>query len=380
VSKGSVEVFYREEMPELDEGPFLKEERSLINSIAGILSNAAEKKESERELRYSEEKFRGLVEQNMIGFFILQGNYFRYVNPGLEQISGYSKPELEDQLPFDQLVYAQDLQKVNTNYIRRLRGENVESNYVFRIYNKAGEIRHLEAFLSRISFEGKPAVLGSLVDITDRTEEEKRINGAVTDAQERERMQIGMELHDNVQQIMVGTLISVDFAKKKQDDKAIIESTLSNISIYIQEGLEELRRLSHQLAPSVQGAGSMRDKLQKLVNTMRKMDGVQFVINVDDNSLDLEEETQIALYRIVQEQLSNIFKYAKAKTVEIDLRRDMDALRLSVTDNGRGFDMSKARRGIGLENIGRRAKLLDGTTEIWSEPGKGCRLVVEIPM
>jgi PAS domain S-box-containing protein len=380
VLKGSVEVFYLEEMPASDEGPFLKEERSLINSIAGILSNAAEKRASERELRYSEEKFRGLVEQNLIGFFILQENYFRYVNPGFEQLSGYSKAEVENEMSFAKFVHEHDLQKVNTNYIHRLRGENVESNYVFRIYNKAGEIRHMEAFLSRISFEGKPAILGSLVDITDRIEEEKRINGAVTDAQEKERMQIGMELHDNVQQIMVGTLISVDFAKRKQDDKAIIESTLSNISVYIKEALEELRRLSHQLAPSVGGAGSFRDKLQQLVNTMKKMDSVRFDIQVDDNCLGLAEDIQVALYRIVQEQLSNIFKYAKATIVEIDLRKEAKVLRLSVTDNGKGFDMNKLRRGIGLENISRRVKLLDGTTHIWSEPGKGCKLMAEIPL
>lgn len=380
VSKGMVEVFYTKEMPEYDEGPFLKEERFMIDSIADILGNTAEKKERETELRVSEEKFRGLVEQNLVGFFILQENYFRYINPGFEQLSGYSKTEIENRIPFEELVFEYDREKVKENYLNRLNDETVETNYSFRIYHKHGSVRTVEAFLSRIIFEDKPAVLGSLVDITERIEDEKRISRAVTDAQEKERTQIGMELHDNVQQILVGALISIDFTKRKQDNKALVESTLTNIGTYIHEALQELRRLSHQLTPSAQGAGSFRDKLLRMISTMKKMENVKFIVEVDDNGLQLGEDVQVSLYRIVQEQLSNIYKYAKAGIVEIDLKQEGHFLCLSVVDNGKGFDMLKAKTGIGFGNIQRRTKLLGGVMKIWSEPGKGCRLVVGIPI
>lgn len=379
VLTGSVEVFYLEQMPDLDEGPFLKEERFLINSIADILGNAAEKKKQEMELRYSEEKFRGLVEQSLVGVFIVQGKYFRYVNPGLAAMSGYSKFELENNISFDQLVHEQDIPKVRSNYQRRLRGELTDQQYTFRIFNRNGDMRYVEAFVSRIVFNGEPAVLGTLVDITDRVEEEKRIGKAVTDAQERERMQIGMELHDNVQQIMVGILINVDFAKRKFDDKTIVESTLSNVSLYTNNALKELRRLSHQLAPSLSGSDSFGEKLTQLIHTMSKTDTVRFELDIDE-ALDIPEDIQVAFYRMIQEQLSNVFKYASASLVRIALWKHNEILWLQITDNGVGFIVSEVKRGIGLDNIARRAHVLGGEIQIISSPGAGCELLVEIPV
>lgn len=377
---GQIEVYYLLQTPLLDEGPFLKEEQFMINSIADILGSAVEKKKRELELRHSEEKFRGLVEQSLVGVFILKGRHFQYVNPGLAEMSGYTKHELENEIPFDKLVHEKDVEKVVNNYKHRLRGDAVDQNYTFRIYNRSGDIRYVEAFVSRIIFNNEAAVLGTLVDITDRVEEEKRMNKAVTDAQERERMEIGMELHDNVQQIMVGILLNVNFAQQKTDDKAAVDSTLSGVSHHINDAIKELRRLSHQLAPSISGEGSFTDKLTQLVNTMNKSGKMHFEIDVKEEGYAMSEEIQVALYRIVQEQLSNVFKYAAADHVRILLYEKEEVLYLSVQDNGKGFDMSKMKPGIGLVNIRRRVQVLGGQMQIFSAPGEGCQMEATIPL
>lgn len=377
---GYVEVFYDNSKKDEPHALFLKEEQLLIDSIADMLSNTAEKKKQETELRHSEEKFRSLVEQSLVGVFILQHDCFLYVNPGLEKISGYKKDELEQGMHFTKLVHPADMGKVTINYQKRMSGQKASDQYSFRALTRSGDTKYVEAIVSQIQFNNYPAIIGTIVDITDRVEEEKRIGKAVTDAQERERTEIGMELHDNVQQIMVGTLINVEFAKGKMDDKTIVEKTFSDVSAYIGNALQELRRLSHQLAPSMSMPGSFTDKINDLVSIMNRANKIQFSVEGAYENDWLGEDLQITLYRIVQEQFSNIFKYAEASHVWITIQQDQDLLRLTIKDDGKGFDPNTAKRGIGLENINRRAYVLGGSLKIIAAHGKGCELQIELPL
>jgi signal transduction histidine kinase len=89
--------------------------------------------------------------------------------------------------------------------------------------------------------------------------------------------------------------------------------------------------------------------------------------------------TQLALYRIVQEQFTNILKYADASVVRIRMIGNDALLTLIIADNGVGFDLKQQTAGIGLENISRRARALNGTMQLVTEPGNGCTLTVTVP-
>ena len=89
---------------------------------------------------------------------------------------------------------------------------------------------------------------------------------------------------------------------------------------------------------------------------------------------------QTNLYRIVQEQLTNILKHAQASKVKILIRLTKKLIKLNISDNGKGFDMLTLKDGIGLENIKRRAEMFSGKCEIKSSPGNGCELMVELPL
>jgi signal transduction histidine kinase len=95
---------------------------------------------------------------------------------------------------------------------------------------------------------------------------------------------------------------------------------------------------------------------------------------------DLSEKLQLNLYRIVQEQLTNILKHAKASQAFIRLSREGDELILLISDNGKGYDTSKIRKGVGIRNIMSRAESFQGRTEIKSNTGKGYELKVGLPM
>jgi PAS domain S-box-containing protein len=502
---GQVQVFYTEQRPEEQEGPFLKEERFLINSIADILSNSAERKKAEVALRdqaetfeaiientsdsvllispefkllrfnktarerivqrrgerifigadfrkflypdaeeifhvmfndslkgkfcdreiqakdtngnsfwiraktspvydrdnqllgvtllsenidsqkkaqialvQSEEKFRGLVEQSLVGVYIMQEEKFVYVNPGFEKIMGYSIDELKE-TSFNQWIYEEDIKKIKENYLSRVSGEKPTDQYTFRAVRRNGALLYIEAIVSKIIYGNRPAVIGTIVDITDHVEEEKRIGKAVNDAQEKERMQIGMELHDNVKQIMAASMINLDFLKNRLDDQRATKEILDKVIGYIREAMDELRKLSHQLAPSIDPTIPLEEKIEILVNTMNAANTLKVYYRLDEFEQPVSNDVQLTLYRILQEQFNNILKYAKASTVFISVKHYRDNIQLSIKDDGEGFNLIAKKNGIGFENIKRRVEALDGQVRIFSAPGDGCEVSVQIP-
>lgn len=366
---------------------FNDEEVKLLQKLTNNIAYAIEKlelkelqKRSEEELKESEEKFRKLVEETMVGVFISQEGRFVYVNPQFEKTSGYNKIELLAEMSFEQLIHNDDLEKVWKKYLSRISGEKPSDHYILKARRKDGKELQVEVIVSTISYMGKPAIIGTIIDITEQAEEEIRIDKAVTDAQERERQQISMELHDNVNQIMAASILNIDFIKMNLKDDKELGAIIDNVKNYIRNGIDELRRISHRLAPSVDQMVSLEEKIKTVIDTMNISKEIAVSYQFDKLKKPLNDDVQLAMYRILQEQFSNIVKYAKASSVEIAVQRQSRHLLMSVKDNGVGFNTSFKKSGIGLENIRRRAKAFNGKVNIQSSPGKGCRLDVEIPV
>ena len=98
------------------------------------------------------------------------------------------------------------------------------------------------------------------------------------------------------------------------------------------------------------------------------------------DELEIIGDIQLNLYRILQEQLNNIMKYAKATVIEVSLRLQSNAIQLRIYDNGIGFDTKHSKNGIGLSNIKKRSQLFSGNFFLNSSPGNGCEIIVEIPL
>jgi PAS domain S-box-containing protein len=343
-----------------------------------VLEKMVDQKTSE--LKLSEEKFRVLVEQNLVAVFIIQDGRFKYSNPGFEDAFGYTKNELLNIVKVEDVMYPDDLEKVQTFYAQRISGKNPPSQYTIRVIRKDGLMLHAEVIASPIMYENKPAVIGTAIDITGRIEEEKRIGKAVTEAQERERMQIGMELHDNVKQIMAATLLNLEYLQQHLDDKQMAAERIGQLMVYMREAIYDLRRLSHQLAPSLDSSASLYDKVDNLVTAMLSSSKMKVAIEVDERSNKLSSEVQLVVFRILQEQIANALKHADATLLNISISRKDKLVEIVVTDNGKGIDPDLKKEGIGLENIRRRAQALDGIVKINSSPGSGFELIVEIPV
>ncbi|HEV3412584.1 MAG TPA: PAS domain S-box protein [Puia sp.] len=328
----------------------------------------------------SNERNLATVLENMpVGAYILQDDRFVFVNPVFAQITGYSRETILGDLRPDLLVHEADLPIARRRYQLRSSGAVRKDHYTLRIIRSDGSVIFVEAIVSRIVYNQRPATIGSVTDITDRLQEENRINKAVIDAQEKERMQIGMELHDHVQQILAGSLLTLDFARTQFDDRALAMDALQDVKGFVNQGIHELRRLSHQLAPAMQTPEGLPEKINELVGSMNATGRLEIAVETDAFLTSEKEELELAIYRIVQEQLNNILKHAGAKRVSIQLKHTDDGLLLSIRDDGKGFDPAERAPGIGLENIRRRAVAMNGELKILSAPGKGCELLLQVP-
>lgn len=208
--------------------------------------------------------------------------------------------------------------------------------------------------------------------------EQIRITETALDAQEKERNFLGQELHDNVNQILVGTKLILNVvAEDPVKYKEVLDNSIENI----QRAIEENRKLSHSLATPDLKLMSLPRQLSSMAHGMFYQQPVKVTFsNRGYTDEQVDDKRKIAIYRIAQEQCTNIIKYARATKVNIRLQIKSAQLRLIIKDNGAGMEPGKNTDGIGIRNMRARVSIYGGSVEIDSAPGKGFNLTVSIPL
>ncbi len=248
-----------------------------------------------------------------------------------------------------------------------------------RHHKKSGEVIEVEIYSTPILINEKNFRSVIAIDVTEKTFAEHNIIKAIIKTQEDERYEIGGELHDNVCQFLAASLINLGTLKQSLASSHVdlFNGCRKNIML----ASDEIRNLSHRLAPVFFDDSTMEEAFKRLVDTFSISEQLEILLNFDDslkkNPISLE--IQLNLYRILQEQLRNILKYANATVIEVDVIIYKKMLRMKISDNGIGFNMKTVKRGIGLANMKRRSELFSGKFEIDSSPGNGCTLLISIP-
>jgi two-component system sensor histidine kinase UhpB len=228
------------------------------------------------------------------------------------------------------------------------------------------------------------ATAGILTDITDMIQKqeaskEKELLKNTLAVQESERMEIGMELHDNITQLLASAKLMLDTAIRQTKSK---DEHLEKARDDVFTAIHEARKLSHSLVVPGLETESLTDAVMRLLETLktdnRLMIQLKLVSRKRLNSL--EPGVRLALYRILQEQVNNIIKHADASYVLVELKHVSDSIQLIVQDDGVGFDPEQYQPGIGLSNISRRVRHLGGDCRVHSMPGEGCQLKILIPL
>ncbi len=344
-----------------------------------------------RQLRESEQRYRELFNNNPMPMWVFDAVTFQFLEANAAAVHHYgytlaeflTKSAADIRLNGDKAALMAEVEAVrgNTDGIRKGIRQHVK---------KSGEVIFADIAWHNINYKNRPAVLALASDVTERIRLEgelneqrlsrqKQITEAVILAQEKERTEIGKELHDNVNQILGASNLYLNSA---MTDEQMRQELLERSTQLVSNAINEIRKISKSLiTPGLREIGlieSIGDIIDDLKLAKDKM-----VIDLDLQNISeeqIEDRRKLTLFRIVQEQLNNIVKHAHATRVLIRLSVERDHLVLTVADNGVGFDVSRHRKGVGITNIISRAELFSGKVEVQSSPGEGCILTVSLPM
>ncbi len=355
-----------------------------------------EKKALEDKIQQSEVLYKTIVENahDAIWTVDTQG-HFTFVNRSGEEISGYKVSELVGK-NFEPLIPQEDLPRAKDLFVNILRGK--ADSFEVGFYSKDGRIRLLSVNAVPIYEGGTVRGMFNIGrDITEQRnaerallESEKQLrylSSQLLMAEETERRRISRELHDELGGALTAIKLRLSFIEKglKRNQIAIKEECES-ISQYIDQVIEEVRRLSRDLTPSILEDAGLLAAIRWLIGNSNKNYHVDMTMDVMDIDDLFSRDAQIIVYRIFQEALTHIGRHAQAKNVCLMIRKHNGGVSFSVEDDGIGFDVLRAakvnpdERGLGLATMEERARMLGGSLEIWSEKGKGTRISFHVPL
>ncbi|MBA4168009.1 MAG: PAS domain-containing protein [Chitinophagaceae bacterium] len=206
---------------------------------------------------------------------------------------------------------------------------------------------------------------------------EKQLAEAIIEAKEMERSELGKELHDNVNQLLGASVLYLDMARS---DPSRADIYLSHSEEYTKNAISEIRQLTKGLLCDLLQDFGLLAAITQLTNDIMETLPVKIHCLFDAAlETDMSEAFKLNIFRIVQEQLNNILKHARANEVHLTLSSTERGLMMSIADDGKGFDTTQRSKGVGMSNITSRARLYKGEGHFLSEPGKGCILVVNFP-
>ena len=353
---------------------------------------------AESALKESEQKYGTLVEDALIGVYIVQDGIIEFANDKLAAIYGYQKDDLIGMQSLD-LVHPEDRPRIKEMRAKRLKGEKVPSEYEIRGLKKNGDTIWVMRSLSLINFKDGLAISGIVSDMTKRREAEQALresgkelrilSNQLLSAEEKERKRIARDLHDGIGQALSAIKFSVENSLRQLRNQAD-HSELKSLEAVIpltQKTIEEVRRIVKDLRPSILDDLGILATINWFCREFQDIyAGIRIERTIQIQEKDIPSPLKTVIYRILQEALNNVANHSRADRVLLTLEKSDCGIELKIQDNGVGFDLVKtislkpSQRGFGLASMRERAELSGAKFEIKSIVGEGTtiRVVWEI--
>jgi PAS domain S-box-containing protein len=381
-----------------DRGFPIKDRSGQVYRIAGIATDITERKLAEDALRESEERFRQLTE-NIHEVFWLRSpdlEQLLYVSPMYEKVCGRSCESLYAAGP-ELVVHPDDRSRV-VETLPTLAGQEFEIEY--RIITKDGEVRWLRdrGFPIRNQHGEVYRMGGVAEDITDRKNAEDRLkasseqlralSASLQSAREREAARIAHQIHDDLGGILTGLRWELEALEKMLDvpaDPAHLRAMRTKLAAML--GLTDttinvVRRIASELRPSILDDLGLVEAVEWQTQQFQARTGIECRSECSLQSIQLTDQQSTAVFRIVQEALTNILRHAQATRVNVSMHEENGHLELKVSDNGRGITQAEVsnRKSLGLLGMRERAHLVGGDLDIIAQSKGGTTLHVRVPL
>jgi PAS domain S-box-containing protein len=365
----------------------------------GTLANTFNKMtEDLRRTTVSKNFFDNIIE-SMNDTLIVVGrdSKIKEVNKAMCELMGYRKEELIGSNI--NIIVSDDEKNFADEGFQRLVEEPNIINQEIDYQTKKG--KRIPMLFSSATLKNKDGVIEGFVciarDITERRRSEEALrqsekelhflSSQLMKAQEEERKRLSIELHDELgQALMVLKLKLSSIRDGLKTDQESLQAKCNEMVGYINEVTENVRRLSRDLSPSIMEDLGLSAAIRWLIETFTKHSNIESSVDMTEIDNLFSQDGKIAIYRIIQECLTNIAKHAHATSVSIVINKRDDNVLFSIEDNGKGFNMEEVckkdsvKKGLGLSSIYERTRVLKGSLDIWSEEGIGTRVTFTIPI
>jgi PAS domain S-box-containing protein len=364
--------------------------RRLERTQSELMESLKTVQDQQHRLQISEERYRGLFENAGEAIFVCSTDgKITSANNACELLTGYDQASLMATTIYE-LFPGEGRETVRRIFSEGLGGRTFSGTDELRLVRKDGAEAFIRLAVSPLPSGNQTIALQAIA--TDVTEERRLRSNMeyyitqITRAQEDERLRISRELHDDTAQLLAG--LSRDIASLATDDDMLPQAVAQRLKTLREAAnsvLEGVRRYSQNLRPSILDDLGLVPALEWLLDDLEKQHDIKTSISISGNRRRLAPEKELIVFRVAQEALSNARRHSNASTVEMSIDIDETALTLIVNDNGQGFDMPQ-RVGdlihsgrLGIVGMRERARLVDGTLIVQSEPGKGTTVTLRVP-
>ncbi len=392
-----------------DKGYIIRNSAGKALRMIGAAEDITERKHIALAIEESEQRYKMFVQQSTEGIWRIElaeamhinlsvdkmiaycydNSYIAECNDAFARLYGYKNADGIIGCPLHKLMPADN--EDNMSYLRKFFTNNfvVKDEVSHEIDKDGNPVIFLNNMVGIIEGEHMKRVWGTQRDITEqvalqnslnleREIRQQQITEAVITGQEKERTELGEELHDNINQILASTKLYIECAMKDERPRMDL---IAESKLLIEKAMFEIRNLSKSLLPPSLGQTGLLQVLHELVENINEVKELSIQIDwkiMDENTIS--NKLKLTIFRIIQEQLNNVIKHANAQEVIISITETGKHIELGIKDNGIGFNTEVKRMGVGLRNISSRAEVNKGVVSIKSEPGAGCQVVVTFPV
>lgn len=376
-------------------------EIALLEEATGDVAFALEvfekeemRRKAEQGIVESERRYHTLAEVSPVGIFHTDAaGSTTYVNPRWCQISGITYEKAMGNGWFE-AVHPDDRDMLRRNWEEATRHQQVSvSEYRFVRPNGSTAWVIGQAIPERDADGAIVGYVGTTTDITDRKLAEKEMEESsqklrqltthLLNIREEERKRIGREIHDELGQQLTAIKMDISWIAKKTDpSQEAFKTKLQNVIALLDGGNQSIRRILNELRPVILDDYGLLEALLWQAQQFTANTHIPVAMTASESDMRIPEEISTCIFRIFQEALTNITRYAKATQVKVSLDIDSDSVLLNIEDNGLGFDteLTKTKKSFGILGMKERVASLNGRFDLSSVPGNGTRISIHIPI
>lgn len=361
----------------------IHDQQGRITHYVGVVSDVTQRIEMEYALSKSEARMRSVFNNVSDGIIIIdERGIIEKLNPSAEKLFGYSAEELVGN-SINLLMPEPDRSRHDSylsDYLSGNKAKIIDIKREVSGLKKNDSIFPMELGVSEFFVDQRRFFIGTVHDITERKKAEealRHLSGHLETAREDERTRIAREIHDELGSLLTALKMDLSWLNKQLPlDLPLCHEKIATMNRHLDDGIGSVRKIIADLRPSILDHLGLLAAIDWKLDEFKEQSGIQCTLTMPDNNIVMDEGRDIAVFRIMQEALTNIKLHSKAGHVAIDVEIDANNLMMKITDNGCGMTKSQMHKTgkYGILGMHERARHFGGEVSITSDPGKGTTL------